>query len=278
MKKTAIIICSLVLACVIAAATVITFATPATVQTTEKAATQSTTLPPSTVLTVAATTTKTELTTTKPALHTESKSTEVEHTASRSTTSAQTTKAKPTSTPSASETRPTTAPTTEKQTSAFITAAKAKEIALKDAGIKKSKAVFTKAKLERDDGVYEYEIEFFVGLTEYDYSVNAKTGAITEKDIDKPKVTIKSEPTTQQTTAVQAERPTSFISINKAKKIALSHAGLDENDVHIKKVKLDKDDGIYEYEVEFIANGLEYEYSVNAKNGKIIDFEVEKDD
>lgn len=78
-------------------------------------------------------------------------------------------------------------------------------------------------------------------------------------------------PTTEKRTAA-------FISINKAKKIALSHAGLSENEVRFEKVKLDKDDGIYEYEVEFYAKGLEYDYSVNAKTGKIIDFEIEKDD
>lgn len=277
MKKTAIIICSLVLACVIAAATVITFATPAAVQTAKTTAKQTTTLQPSAVLTTATTTTQAASTTAVTTLHTETKTTEAESTLSHTTT-ASITETRPTSAPKTAETKPTAASTTEKQTSAFITAAKAKEIALKDAGIKKSKAVFTKTKLEKDDGIYEYEIEFYVGLTEYEYSVNAKTGAITEKDIDIPEVTIKSEPTTQQTTAAQAERPTSFISINKAKKIALSHAGLDENNVHIKKVKLDKDDGIYEYEVEFIANGLEYEYSVDAKDGRIIDFEVEKDD
>lgn len=276
MKKTAIIICSLVFAYVIAAATVITFATPAAVQTAKTTAKQTTTLQPSAVLTTAATTTQ-AASTTVTTLHTETKTTEAESTLNHTTT-ASITETRPTSAPKTAATEPTAASTTEKQTSAFITAAKAKEIALKDAGIKKSKAVFTKTQLEKDDGIYEYEIEFYVGLTEYEYSVNAKTGAITEKDIDIPEVTIKSEPTTQQTTAAQAERPTSFISINKAKKIALSHAGLDENNVHIKKVKLDKDDGIYEYEVEFIANGLEYEYSVDAKDGRIINFEVEKDD
>lgn len=171
----------------------------------------------------------------------------------------------------------TAAPTTTKKPApTFITAAKAKEIALKDAGIKKSQALFTKAKLDKDDGIYEYEIEFYVGLTEYDYSINAKTGAIIEKDIDRPKSQEKK--TTAAQTTKPAEQSAAFISIDKAKQIALSHAGLDANDVHFEKVKLEKDDGIYEYEVEFTSGRIEYEYSINAKSGSIIDFEIDRDD
>ena len=63
-------------------------------------------------------------------------------------------------------------------TDAFISAAKAKEIALKHAGI--SAAAFIKAELDcdDDDDIPKYEIEFYSGATEYDYEINAKTGDI----------------------------------------------------------------------------------------------------
>lgn len=173
---------------------------------------------------------------------------------------------------------PATAATTKAQQSYRISSAEAKKIALSNAGISASKATFKKVKLEKDDGIYEYEIEFFANSQEYDYTINAATGKILEKDID----SVHEHTTEEQTTkfnSTTAPKPTSgFISIGKAKAIALSHAGLLESEVTFKKVKLDRDDGVFEYEVEFQKGIFEYEYSINAKDGSIIDFEKETDD
>ena len=59
---------------------------------------------------------------------------------------------------------------------------KAKAIALKDAGL--GSATFTKAKLDTDDGVKIYDIEFRSGNMEYDYEIDAKTGTILEMDAE----------------------------------------------------------------------------------------------
>lgn len=65
-----------------------------------------------------------------------------------------------------------------------ITAEKAKEIALKHAGL--SKAAWVKAEKDRDDGRIKYEIEFRDGRMEYEYEIDAETGKIlkAEKDYD----------------------------------------------------------------------------------------------
>ena len=59
---------------------------------------------------------------------------------------------------------------------------KAKEIAAGHAGISLSGATFSKAKLERDDGYMVYEIEFYSGGIEYEYTIDAVTGDIIEYD------------------------------------------------------------------------------------------------
>ncbi len=88
-------------------------------------------------------------------------------------------------------TAPATTAATEKATKAVKTSAKkeksvtlekAREIAVKDAGIKNAEVSFTKAKLDTDDGVKIYEIEFTYNGNEYEYDINAKTGAIIEKN------------------------------------------------------------------------------------------------
>ena len=64
-----------------------------------------------------------------------------------------------------------------------------------------------------------------------------------------------------------------LISEDKAKEIALEHAGLNASDVRFVKVRLDFDDGRYEYEIEFVSENVEYEYSVNAENGRVVEFD-----
>lgn len=66
-----------------------------------------------------------------------------------------------------------------------ITLAKAKEIALKDAGLSKNNVTFTKTKKEFDDGKYIYDVEFYVkGVATYEYEIFEQSGKIKEKDRD----------------------------------------------------------------------------------------------
>lgn len=66
----------------------------------------------------------------------------------------------------------------------YISMDKAKSIALKDTGLRPSFVTFEKALLKKDDGKIIYEIEFFTSTYEYEYEVDAYTGAILSKDVD----------------------------------------------------------------------------------------------
>ena len=68
----------------------------------------------------------------------------------------------------------------------YIGEDKALEIALADAGLTKDEVTLTAVKLDYDDdrGAYEYEVEFVKGSTEYEYSIDAVTGEIKDKDTD----------------------------------------------------------------------------------------------
>lgn len=61
---------------------------------------------------------------------------------------------------------------------------KALEIALEDAGFAESDVSYSNCHLDYDDGRTEYEIEFHQGEMEYEYTVDAFTGDILEKDQD----------------------------------------------------------------------------------------------
>ncbi|MBQ2942463.1 MAG: PepSY domain-containing protein [Clostridia bacterium] len=69
-------------------------------------------------------------------------------------------------------------------TSTFIGEEKAKAIALKKAGITEDEADRLKVSLDRDNGIWEYEVEIRVGRTEYDADINAETGEIIKWEVD----------------------------------------------------------------------------------------------
>ena len=160
-----------------------------------------------------------------------------------------------------------TGTTTESQTTTAkkITKAKAKSIALKHAGVSASKATFVKAKLDYEDGRRVYEIEFYSGNTEYDYEILASNGKIISYDKDIENYKIPRKNTSSST----------YIGKAKAKSIALKDAGVSASSATFTKTKLDYEDGIRVYEIEFYTNSAEYEYEINAKTGKIRDMDVE---
>ena len=72
--------------------------------------------------------------------------------------------------------------------------------------------------------------------------------------------------------------PADLITKDEAKEIALNHAGYNADEVKFTKAKLDRDDGRYEYDIEFRTDDyIEYEYSINAENGRILEFDREYD-
>ena len=63
----------------------------------------------------------------------------------------------------------------------FISKAKAKQIALSDAGLKDSEIRDYEIELDREQGTYYYEINFEAGGFEYEYDIDANSGKIARK-------------------------------------------------------------------------------------------------
>lgn len=134
-------------------------------------------------------------------------------------------------------------------TSSYISAERAKEIALRDAGVKAADAVFLRAQLDWDDGRAEYEVEFYSGNVEYDYDIDAVTGAIRSSDRDLENFRI---PTTGTTQTNQGGTSGSTISSERAKEIALAEV---PGGTTVVKCQLDWDDGRQVYELELRKDG-----------------------
>ncbi|MBS1333149.1 MAG: hypothetical protein HP049_01610, partial [Clostridiales bacterium] len=124
----------------------------------------------------------------------------------------------------------------------------AKNAALADAGVNAADATFTEQKRDREDGVLVYDIEFYTSTTEYEYEIDASTGAVREKKAE---------------SKTQTGDNGAYIGLERAKEIALSHAGLSAGEVYLSKAKFEDDDGVKVYEIEFYKDRMEYEYTIH---------------
>lgn len=175
-----------------------------------------------------------------------------------------------TSLPATAEPNP---PQTESTTSAVssqISIEEAKNIALADAGVSSSAATFTKSKLDIDDGVYVYDIEFYTSDREYDYEINRDTGAVRSKSSESF-----NNGTSQGTINGDLS---AYISLDEAKTIAVNKAGVSISNVTFKKAKMDHDDGRMVYEMEFYSGRTEYECEIDASTGTVLDFDFDYGD
>ena len=160
---------------------------------------------------------------------------------------------------------------TASNTEQYIGEEKAKSIAFTHAGLTESQVTFIKAHLERDDGRMIYDVDFYSGNVEYDYEIDAVNGAILEFDRDIENYSIPNNSAAQNTTSTQSTPQ--YISVSKAKSIALTHAGLTESQVTFIKTHLERDDGRTIYDVEFYSGNVEYDYEIDAVNGAILEFD-----
>ena len=201
----------------------------------------------------------------------------------------------------------------------FISLEEAKDIALKDAGIKDKpevKVVFTKEELSRNSGRPCWVLEFYTAEFQYSYKIDAKTGEIIffdyhidirkAKEIalkdagvyaDNAKITFTVEEyvgggiktpyfyfvfnndTVQWTYRIDAtlgvvlekSEVTLLISLQKAREIALKDAGItDENEATFTKEELNRSTDRPCWILEFYTENYQYSYKIDAKTGEIV--------
>lgn len=147
----------------------------------------------------------------------------------------------------------------------------AKEAALTDAGVKESDTSYISCFIDYEDGRAEhYKVEFMIGNTEYEYEMDLYLGTVLEKSMD----TINIHNYHNNHSHMEGS---TYIGEEAAWEAALNHAGLKETEVTRKKVKLDEDDGVMVYEVEFVMGQMEYDYEIHAVSGEILKAEADKD-
>ena len=149
-----------------------------------------------------------------------------------------------------------------------LTEEQAQEAALNHAGFTADQVTGLRCHKDFDDGRTEFEIEFFADGVEYDYTINAKDGTILDFDTDG--ASVPSTPDPAPATAV-----TVSLTKEDAEAIALEHAGLTADQVVGLRTKYEIDDGVPVYEIDFHVDRIEYDYTIHAETGEILEWEMD---
>ncbi len=169
------------------------------------------------------------------------------------------------------ETQQNTAGLGTQSNSGQISIEEAKSAALADAGLTASDVVFTKEKSDYEDGIAVYDVEFYAAEYEYEYEINASTGAVYSKNVEAHR----RSGTDHLGHSGNITATGASIGEEEAKSIAVNHAGFALADVNLLKVKLDMEDGKTVYEVEFYKENKEYDYTIDASTGTILEYDID---
>ena len=193
-----------------------------------------------------------------------------------------------------------------------MTEDEAKAIALQHAGLQQADARFVKAVRYQKQGVWLYELIFMDSHSKYRYLVDTNTGNILDHYIyqlgggasqpaeppastlpqpasDNPPAPASSSSTApasaSSTPAPAPENPaatppaaTGTISAEQAQAIAAGHSSVPAGEMRVLEIKLEKEDGVLVYDVEFTYGGTEYDYEIDAATGAILDWDMDEAD
>lgn len=194
--------------------------------------------------------------------------------------------------------------------SSSIGSENAQNFAFADAGIDSASAKVLRTEFDYEQKQFIYEVEFIADGIEYEYWIKADDGTVVKKETEltdsaKYSSTVNTQPSAPETAEPKAEvkqedvsaqenvqrqedapKPAdntsepagSYIGVDSAKSTAAAHAGFSVSDVTFSKAKLENDDGCTVYEIEFYKDGMEYEYTLNATDGTIMEYDSEYDD
>ena len=169
--------------------------------------------------------------------------------------------------------------------SAYIGVEAAKSAAFAHAGLDAAQVTMGEVDFDYEDGRMVYELEFYASGAEYEYDIDASTGAVVKFSQEGGRTQTGSSAGSggasgnvssgagSGTAQSGAGGTSADIGREAALAAALNHPGVSQDQVYGLEVKQEYDDGRLEYEIEFKTGGWEYEYTISAADGTILDYE-----
>lgn len=158
-------------------------------------------------------------------------------------------------------------------TSGYIGANAARDAALAHAGVAAGDVLEIEIELDSDDHVMTYKVEFLTGSREYEYRINATTGAVVTYETKGRKNAV------NQSSGSGTSTGSTYIGEPAAKESALTHAGVAESSTTDVECYLEYEDGKPVcYCVEFKVSKAKYEYEIDLYSGAVLNYAVESYD
>ena len=163
----------------------------------------------------------------------------------------------------------------------MITMDQAALVALQDSGISEDNLALTKTMLEFDDGEYTYHIEFIdKGVMKYEYSIEAFTGVILEKDQDPWEADDDAEYnglTDEEQAFFDGTDESIAELMDECYALALEDAGVTQMDVVAYKYGVDYENGKVVEDAGFIVPGkMKYDYDIDLATKEIVEKDQDK--
>lgn len=138
----------------------------------------------------------------------------------------------------------------------YIGHEKALQLACNAAGVNQNQVEDFSIEFDVDNGRMLYEVEFIDSDIAYDYDLDAIDGAVISQQQKK-----------KQANRVEQQ---AVLSHSEALAVALQQAELEEKQVQVWKNHLHEEDNLPVYEVEFADAAYEYAYTIQAKEGNVL--------
>ena len=169
---------------------------------------------------------------------------------------------------------------------AFISKNEVKDIVSNNMNVSSSDLYFEDIDFDLDKGIYEVEV-WYINDAAYEYKIDAKEGRIIYTDFkyftnqnnssngnNNNNGNSNSNSNNGNSNGQNSlNGVTASITLDEAKNIAITNAGLDINNVQFTREELEHDNHTLVYELEFFSNNIEYDYEINATTGDIISFD-----
>lgn len=145
--------------------------------------------------------------------------------------------------------------------SGYVGVDAATQTALTHAGLQQSQLSYLEADYDYENGRMIYEVDFGAAGVEYEYDIDAATGAILKSEREGQMAQPPEQGQTQ-------EGLSGSISSQQARDIALADAGVALSEAAELEVELEQEDGCYK--VGFKSGRYEYEYEISLTDGGIL--------
>ena len=163
----------------------------------------------------------------------------------------------------------------------FISKNEVKDIIAANMNVNSGDLYFEDIDFEFDKGVYEVEV--YYQNRDYEYKIDAKEGKVIYTDFrnintnnsqnNSNNNNSNGSNNSNSNNQNSLNNVTASISLDEAKNIAVTNAGVDINSVKFTREELDHDNHTLVYELEFFYNNIEYDYEINATTGDIISYD-----